>query len=312
MVRAAGIALLAVLVLALPVTAQLPEADPGEPTVEVEDVTFEDPIPPGAGQGQTSIEVQVGCDAQEVPNTTTLLVLQPSQSPDWARLSFAPPVPQWQTEVGDCPAPEPPFTATLEAFASLDSDAPALEETTFPLEATVQKIPPEGEARTYGPYEANATLTPDYRHAQRLAVDETAPVVAHDETATFALTVTNEGNGEARYAVSAASTQPPTDVAIDPTETQLPPGEETTVDVTVSLADTAIAEDTVVEVDVTVDGETTLEGADGSGSDTETLEATFEAPEDAADDGAEDGIPAPGLAGLAAALGLATAARRRA
>jgi hypothetical protein len=308
---ARGVLLAVLLGCLLTVPTGLAQQPTPEPTVEIEDATFAEPIAPRTEQAKTTFDVKVGCDAEDAPNTTTRLVLDPSPAPSWALVNFDPPIPSWQTELGDCPAPEPPYQATVTALATLSGEAPAFEETTFPLEATVQKIGPNGDQRTYGPYEANVTLTPAYAHDQSLTVDEAPDEVAHDGTGTFTLTVSNQGNGEARFQAEADATDPATEVTLGSEELVLGAGEQDRLEGDVALADPAITEDVTVELAIEVTGAPTNPDAEGTGTDTASLEVLFTAPEEAEGGGEESsGIPAPGLASVLAAVGLALARRR--
>lgn len=295
----AGLLLGVIVLLMAGVGAQAQE--PTEPEVEITDVVFEEPIVPLAAPGQAEMDVRVGCDAQETPQTVTQAIMSTEQAPEWANFIVSPALLQWQTEAGDCPSTEPPFEGTAQAFVSLTGEAPAYEETTFPITAMVEKVPPVGDQnRTYGPYEANVTLTPGYYHQHDVQVDEKIQEVAHNATARFEGTVDNLANHETSYTFSTNETDLETNVSLEPAELVLEAGQTGTFAVEVALANPEADGGQPVAIRLSLEGETTHpEGGDGGSSEVPLL-AEFQQPPSETDN-----MPAPSLAASMALVALA-------
>lgn len=193
-------ALLAALLFVPSLAAQSP--DTAAPA-EIEDVSIPDLVVPLDEPGETTLAVSVGCETQEAPETDTLVELQPTSVPEWLTVIVSPSSLSWKTAPGECPSTSMPFTAETTVSVSTTQDAPAYEETSFPLEATVVKRPPgETEERTYGPYVGNVTLTPGYFHSHNVRVPEKVKQARPGETLTFEATVESFANHETGYRLS--------------------------------------------------------------------------------------------------------------
>lgn len=265
--RVLAAVIVGVLLLA-PGTAQSPET---APTVEVEDATFPGLVVPLEDEPETEIQVRVGCEAGEPPGTITELRLR-AGVPGWANVIVTPSSMTWQTAPGDCPSTEPPFRGNATVMVSLTQNAPAYETTALGLEATVVKQP-AGEAanRTYGPHQANVSLTPGYFHLHDARFLRSSAQVGPWGQASLEGTVESFANHETRFTVAAGETPEDLAVAIEPAALTLAPNETGSFDVHVEAEGLSLVDSRIVELPVTVEGESTHPDGGEGGTSVKTL-----------------------------------------
>ncbi len=299
-----GLLIAALLLLVPTATAQLPTDS--QPEVTFEEVTVEEPVPPGGAPVPVALNATVGCTQDEAPeteNTATITVLQP---PAGVTVDIEPPTTTWTNSAGDCGPNADPHQVNATATIRIQNQAPALTPVTVGLQMTVEKAPPVGEAETYGPYNASLTATPDYLGQFSVSLEEKSVEVPANQTATFTATVENQGNGETQITASLEDVD-------DRLVTQgadgalvLPAGEQGTLTIEIGLVDSDIDSLSSHTVELVLEGQSTDPDGGSAGNETRTLTARFQP----TDDGSPIPGPGAGLLVLVVSLGAAAARRR--
>lgn len=287
-------------------SAAAQELDTG-PSVEVEDAEIPGLVVPLDAPGKTTVTVRVGCEAQEVPNTDTLVDLAPASAPDWMNVLVSPSRLTWTTGPGDCPSTGMPFEDTVQVSVSTTQDAPGYQEEVFALEAEVLKVSPtEADERGYGPYTGNVSLTPGYFHLHNVRVDEKIQQTDPGQRATFEGEITSSSNHETAFTLTAVGEPEGFTVTYDPSRLVLAPNETGTFTVEVGPENGSHASRGTVSVQTQIHGESTHELGGETATSRVSVLAKFQA--DRSDP--RDGLPVPGagalvLAAIAAAAVLA-------
>ncbi len=245
------------ILVALAIAGAASAQEPGNPLeqpppVSFEDQTLEEPIVPLSSPGTIEMMIGIGCDALETPETVTTAEITTANEPRYVEAVVSPASASWTTEAGDCPSEGPVYEDTFQVSVVFTQDAPAFEEVPIRLEMTVQKEPPVGEARTYGPFVANATATPGYFDNYDRRVDSSIQDARADEVATFEIMINNFSNGETRFDAKAAEAPDDVVVEFDPDELVLKAGEAGTLRVDVSFEDPSRIQERV-QRSVTID-----------------------------------------------------------
>lgn len=297
----------ALVIVLLGSTAASQSIDPAPP-VEVEEAEVPGLVVPYSAPVEAQAEVRVGCEAHEVPSTTTHAILNASAMPDWVSVVVSPATLTWVTAPGDCPATGLPFEANTTIPVTTDQNAPAYAEQRLSLELLVVKDPPqEIEERTYGPYSANVTLTPGYYHLHSVVFEEVMQEVDRGGTAVFEGSVNNMANHETAYVIQADGPQASSAVEItaQPSRLVLSPNASGHIEIHVGSEEGSLVSSQTVDVEVMVDGNSTHPlGGEGATS-IHSLRAVFPATVPNPGDGLS--VTAPGLGLLIASLLVATA-----
>lgn len=299
----AGLLLAAVLLLVPTATAQLPTDS--QPEVAFEDVTVEEPIPPGGAPVPVALNATVGCTQDEPPeteNTATIVAVQP---PAGVTVDIEPPTTTWTNSAGDCGPDADPQPVNATATLRVQNQVPALTPVSVDLQMTVEKAPPVGEAETYGPYNASVTVTPDYLGRFSVSLEENTAEVPANQTATFTATVENTGNGETQITASLEDVDDSLVTEGTGEALVLPAGEEGTVTIEIGLVDTGIDSLSSHTIELVLEGQSTDPDGGSAGNETRTLTARFQP----TDDGSF--IPGPGAGLLVLIVSLSAAVLRR-
>lgn len=299
-------AVLATLLLAPSLAAQTPDI---APPAEVDDSDIPGLVDPLGEPGQATLTVSVGCEAQEAPTTDTLVELRPASTPGWMNVIVSPSTLAWKTGPGDCPSTGMPFTADTTVSVSTTQDAPAYEETGFPIEATVVKKPPDGtEERSYGPYIGNVSLTPGYFHSHNVRVPEKVKQARPGQTLTYEADVESFANHDTAYRLQVLEEHEDHEIRHEPEQLVLAPNETGTFTIEVASLEGAASSSTV-SVEMRVQGDSTHPLGGETGTSQVSVLAKFTPPvEDP-----RDALPVPGPGPLlaAAVVALAALVRRR-
>lgn len=272
-----GVLLLAVSALAWTGVAGAQPADAGPP-IDVEDVEIEDRVVPLDEPGKTEVQVRVGCDAAETPGWSTLANLSTPSVPDWATVLVSPSSLTWSTQPGDCPSQGTPYQGTVNVIVALDQDAPAYEDSGIRLEATVDKAPPEGPTRTYGPASGTVAFTPGYFHLHNLRVDEKIQEGDPGDTLVYESVIENFSNHETLFSAGVLQAPESVDVALEPETLTLTPNATGSFEIRVSMADpTARLTDEVASVHVGLEASSTGPTRGVQGGSQLAIQAQFQA-----------------------------------
>lgn len=297
-----------VALVALPASqAQGPEA---EPVVEIEAADIADLIVPLGEPATTTVEVRVGCEAAEIPQTTTTARLSVPDPAGYEDAVISPASLSWVTGPGDCPSLGTPFVANATLSLALTQNAPGFQEQTLPVEVVVEKRLTGEPApnRTYGPATTAVSYTPGYFNLYNLRLDQKVQQVDAGDGAVFQPIIDNFSNHETRFEAALVEAPDGVAVAIEPEVVVLAPDATGTFEVAVSL-DGPISRvvNEVANVQVSVGSNTTHPaGGEGATSQLSMLVQFRRIP--------GDEIPAvgPGLtAGIAVLAVVAVAARHR-
>lgn len=306
--RAPGLGLLAVILILAP-TGGTQGVDPAPP-VEIEDVELPGLVKPLGDPGTTELEVRVGCELHELPDTDTVARLSANRTPGWANLIIAPSTLTWKTAPGDCPSNGTPFQRNVTVSVSADQGAPAYEPTQIPLEASVEKQPPaETESRTYGPYQGNVSLTPGYFHLHNVRLDVKIQEVGPNETARFEGAIDSMANHETEYRFAPRDVPEGVQATVQPESLVLAPNETGAFAVEVRVLEPSSFSSETTSVPVAIEGHSTHPKGGETGESQISVLAKFTpgTPDP------RDSLPVPGLEpGVLALLGAGLARARRA
>lgn len=301
--RIAGLALLAVLAGSAATAGA--QVDPAPP-VEVEDVELPGLVEPLSQSTATEMEVRVGCEVQEVPETETTARLSANRTPDWANAIISPSTLTWKTAPGDCPSSELPFRKNVTVAVSADQDAPGYEPTQAPIEVTVEKTPPaEDQTRSYGPHRGNLSFTPGYFHLHNVRLDTKIEQVAPNETARFEGTVDNHANYETEYRLTPQEVPDGIQARVEPNSLVLTSNETGDFAVEVEAANASLTNPKTASVPIEVQGNSTHpDGGEGGKSQVSVLAEFTASPPDP-----RDSLPVPALGPVLLTFLSAAAAR---
>lgn len=283
----------------------LAQEDELAPPVEIEDVAYEELVVPLEESQETTVDVRVGCEAHEVPNTDTRVTLEPTGAPDWLDVIVSPRSFGWTTTPEDCPSTGTPFERTTELHVAADQKAAAYEPVAFRLEADVVKQPPaEAEERTYGPFTGNVTLTPGYFHLHNVRVDEKIKQTDPGQTLVFEGTIQSFANHETAYTLETVEALDGFSVSYEPQRLVLASDESRAFAVEVGPEDGSQAPSGTVSVQTQIHGESTHE----LGGETGTSQVSFLAKFQTERPDPRDQVPVPETSTLASLAALASAA----
>lgn len=295
---------IAILVAVLVASTGAAQVEREAPEVEVEAPPVDGYVVPYEAWRDTVVEVRVGCEEPQTPETRTEVELSIGEVPTGASASLNRSSLGWTSQPGDCPSDGFPFTGNVTVSVATDRDAPGFVEQAVALEATVTTDDgtPADEPRRYGPHEATVAFTPGYHHAHEVRASGALEIGA-DGVALAQATVENRANAEARFTAHAEDVPAGLEVSIEPASVVLDAGEEAEVEVRVERVDAnATLDRSVLAVNVTGEPTHPDAGADAGGHEVVAVPVELA--------GREEGVvpaqaPSAGLGLVAVGLGLA-------
>lgn len=271
-----GLVLVAILLVVLVAATGAAQAEREPPEAELEASPVDGYVEPLDAWRHTVVEVRVGCERPEPPQTTTKVELSTVKVPTGTSVSLNRSSLTWTSEPGDCPADGFPFRANVTASVATEPRAPAFVEQTVGLEATVTKSDelPDQDPRTYKVAQAPLAFTPGYHHEHTLEAPGPQQV-GPDGVATFELAVESHANAEARYTVRAQDVPAGVEVSLDTEPLVLGTGEEAQVEIRAERVAAEAASDRIL-LEFNATGEPTHPDGGAGGYETAAVPVDLE------------------------------------
>jgi hypothetical protein len=294
----------------MPVAAQ---QDPLAPEVTFPDVKVDGPIDPGRAVNVLA-NAEIECQPDQAPESQTRVDFAAS-GPSFTRVAMSPQTVTIPAQPEAC-ADGGRHNVTTALLVQVESSAPAFESFAVDMAMNVTRGYPIGEAnRTYGPYEAQASLETGFAPNVELTLDETRLALELGEQTSVEGSVENRANGQARVRLAASDVLEGVTVSISPEQVELVPDESRPFTATVATNETSVARGQLgVTIEATLTSTENPDARETMSDERLTLDmANGDGTEPASVDGESDSnlVPAPGLVPIAAIAGLAALRGRR-